>query len=80
MRRLDFLTGIVVSSTVPLAARAQQPGKLPTNPWTFASCTRVRASWGLTPKSWQSHNICVTEMPSNAVAVLLRSGRDQPSF
>ena len=30
--------------------------------------TRVRASWGLTPKSWQSHNICVTEMPSNAVA------------
>jgi len=30
MRRRDFLTGIVVSSTVPLAARAQQPGKLPT--------------------------------------------------
>ena len=29
--------------------------------------------------SWQSHNICLTEMPSNAVAVLLRSGRDQPS-
>jgi ceramide glucosyltransferase len=32
---------------------------------------RARASWGLTPKSWQNHNICVTEMPSNAVAVLL---------
>ena len=30
MRRRDFLTGIVVSSTVPLTARAQQPGKLPT--------------------------------------------------
>jgi putative tryptophan/tyrosine transport system substrate-binding protein len=30
MRRRDFLTGIVVSSTVPLAAHAQQPGKLPT--------------------------------------------------
>ena len=30
MRRRDFLTGIVVSSTVPLAARAQQSGKLPT--------------------------------------------------
>jgi putative tryptophan/tyrosine transport system substrate-binding protein len=29
MRRRDFLTGIVVSSTVPLAAHAQQPGKLP---------------------------------------------------
>src|SRR6516165_11531443 len=30
MRRRDFLTGIVVSSTVPLTARAQQPGRLPT--------------------------------------------------
>ena len=30
MRRRNFLTGIVVSSTVPLTARAQQPGKLPT--------------------------------------------------
>jgi len=30
MRRRDFLTGNVVSSTVPLTARAQQPGKLPT--------------------------------------------------
>jgi putative tryptophan/tyrosine transport system substrate-binding protein len=30
MRRRDFLTGIVASSTVPLAAHAQQLGKLPT--------------------------------------------------
>ena len=30
MRRRDFLTGIVVSSTVPLTARAQQSGRLPT--------------------------------------------------
>src|SRR6516225_5431588 len=30
MRRRDFLTGIVVSSTLPLTARAQQPGRLPT--------------------------------------------------
>ena len=43
MRRRDFLTGIVVSSTVPLAARAQQPGKVPrigflgaASPSTFA--------------------------------------------
>ena len=30
MRRRDSLTGIVVSSTVPLTARAQQSGRLPT--------------------------------------------------
>jgi putative ABC transport system substrate-binding protein len=54
MRRRDFLTGIVVSSTVPLAARAQQSGKLPTigfvgagtpssfGPWVTAFVQRLR--------------------------------------
>src|SRR5258706_7974593 len=34
---------------------------------------------GSYPEIVAKPNICVTEMPSNAVAVLLRSGRDQPS-
>ena len=46
--------------------------------WTFASCTRVRVM-GSYPEIVAKPNICVTEMPSIAVAVLLRSGRDQPS-
>src|SRR5258706_11750367 len=33
---------------------------------------------GSSPEIVAKPNICVTEMPSNAVAVLLRSGRDQP--
>jgi hypothetical protein len=37
---------------------------------------RVMGSY---PEIVAKPNICVTEMPSNAVAVLLRSGRDQPS-
>jgi hypothetical protein len=78
----SFMT-CYLRKTTEAPAISTRPG-LPTyRAWCvpqFASCTRVRASWGLTPKSWQSHNICVTEMPSNAVAVLLRSGRDQPSF
>jgi hypothetical protein len=38
---------------------------------------RVMGSY---PEIVAKPNICVTEMPSNAVAVLLLSGRDQPSF
>src|SRR6185437_11566918 len=34
----------------------------------------------LPPNRGKATIFCVTEMPSNAVAVLLRSGRDQPSF
>jgi hypothetical protein len=37
---------------------------------------RVMGSY---PEIVAKPNICVTEMPSNAIAVLLRSGRDQPS-
>ena len=45
MRRRDFLTGIVVSSTVPLVARAQQPGKLPTIGFLGQSTRSAASEW-----------------------------------
>jgi putative ABC transport system substrate-binding protein len=45
MRRRDFLKGIVVSSTVPLVARAQQPGKLPTIGFLGQSTRSAASEW-----------------------------------
>jgi putative ABC transport system substrate-binding protein len=45
MRRRDFLTGIVVSSTVPLVARAQQSGKLPTIGFLGQSTRSAASEW-----------------------------------
>jgi hypothetical protein len=45
----------------------------------FSANTRVRASWGITPYLRKAYH-CVSEMLSNAVAVHLLFGRDQPSF
>jgi putative ABC transport system substrate-binding protein len=45
MRRRDFLTGIVVSSTMSLAARAQQLGKLPTIGFLGAGAASSWSAW-----------------------------------
>src|SRR6516162_9004190 len=45
MRRRDFLTGIVVSSTVPLVARAQQAGKLPSIGFLGQSTRSAASEW-----------------------------------
>jgi hypothetical protein len=53
-------------------------GKAPRDGIGHSVYARARVM-GSYPEIVAKPNICVTEMPSNAVAVLLRSGRDQPS-
>ena len=64
-------------SSAESAARRWAPPRLRPSITDFCQLYARARVMGSYPEIVAKPNICVTEMPSNAVAVLLRSGRDQ---